>query len=116
MIGLRCSEEARQLLLTILRNSPRVLLQLESEDGILHGAECLYHWAFSAVQQSLLTERERSPSDVLLDVFQDPIQPLGHHLSRYFYDTMEKDPVKYNLYQEAMEQVLSSISVNPYQD
>lgn len=36
-----------------------------------------------------------------------PLQPLGDNLDCYTYEVFEKDPVKYILYQNAIEQALT---------
>jgi len=43
------------------------------------------------------------------DYLQAPLQPLMDNLESQTYDVFEKDPVKYNLYQEAVEKALIKI-------
>ncbi|XP_053963735.1 protein arginine N-methyltransferase 5-like [Anastrepha ludens] len=40
------------------------------------------------------------------DVLEEPLQPLYDNLDCYTYEVFEKDPAKYKLYQEAIEQAL----------
>ena len=40
------------------------------------------------------------------DVSQLPLQPLMHNLESSTYEVFEKDPVKYNLYEEAIYETL----------
>lgn len=40
------------------------------------------------------------------DVLEVPLQPLGDNLDCFTYEIFEKDPVKYILYQNAIEQAL----------
>lgn len=40
------------------------------------------------------------------DYLQAPLQPLGDHLESAVYETFEKDPVKYKLYQGAFEEAV----------
>ena len=44
------------------------------------------------------------------DCLQAPLQPLMDNLESQTYDVFEKDPVKYNLYQEAVEKALIKIT------
>ena len=44
------------------------------------------------------------------DVLQLPLQPLGDHLENGTYETFERDPVKYGLYERAIGRALGDLS------
>jgi protein arginine N-methyltransferase 5 len=44
-------------------------------------------------------------------VLQEPLQPLMENLERNTYETFEKDPVKYRLYEEAIYKAMTEKDV-----
>jgi protein arginine N-methyltransferase 5 len=55
---------------------------------------------------ALLDSEEASLEEAYLDHLQRPLQPLGDHLEFSTYETFEKDPVKYQKYQDAISLAL----------
>lgn len=62
----------------------------------------MYLHHLCATSASKLTQREEFEYP-FYDYLQVPLQPLGDHLESQTYETFEKDPVKYERYQQAIE-------------
>jgi len=91
------SEAAEPHNKTHLRNEPSI--------------KCLDHIRDLQNQQPQASEIERYGSGYQ-DYLQVPLQPLTDNLESMTYEVFEKDPVKYNLYEAAIERALADWSTD----
>lgn len=61
--------------------------------------------AFLYVSLPVMTENEKGRVG-FKDYLQAPLQPLAHNLEAATYETLELDPVKYDLYEKAAEELI----------
>jgi protein arginine N-methyltransferase 5 len=61
---------------------------------------------------ALLDSEQAAMENAYLDSLQRPLQPLKDHLEFSMYETFEKDPVKYQKYQEAVHMALKEGCAN----
>ncbi|RCI04156.1 Protein arginine N-methyltransferase 5 [Rhizopus stolonifer] len=89
----------------------KTMMHVLSPDIILAGtlperaADCCQYIKFLNRKLPELTKFEESAWG-FHDVLQVPLQPLAHHLENQFYETFEKDPIKYEQYEKAIFQAL----------
>uniref|UniRef100_A0A1B0DLD7 Protein arginine N-methyltransferase 5 n=1 Tax=Phlebotomus papatasi TaxID=29031 RepID=A0A1B0DLD7_PHLPP len=87
------------LAMFLRRNKAKFIVKANQNDPSLrYYAEYLRH-----LEEKF---KEHDPMDGFDDVIEIPLQPLFDNLDTYTYEIFEKDPVKYLLYQRAIEAAL----------
>lgn len=93
----------QQLLAKFLKFPIRIMVKSNSDDPMLKTyVEYLYYLSSDKFRQF-------DPMIGFDDLLEIPLQPLYDNLDSYTYEVFEKDPVKYKLYQEAIELALIDI-------
>ncbi|KAL4402266.1 protein-arginine N-methyltransferase [Malassezia pachydermatis] len=106
------SKSAQSLVLQLLRQSVKMVLVNITSPPSNHtqgGPDAyLLYLQHLAKKQPSLTQMEVYAQGYG-DHLQAPLQPMAHQLGASTYNVFESDPVKYDLYEEAMFQALSDI-------
>lgn len=128
--GFPALSKAHQFLLSLLlrrcHNGLKILLDASEKPAVVGMAEGVgltgakYHLKYL---QNFRDTREdlkavldtpiAATEEHYLDALQQPLQPLKDHLPFQTYETFETDPVKYKLYQQAIQEASTTISHSP---
>eukprot|EP00808_Paulinella_micropora_P024153 g61486.t1 len=98
------SKRHQRILLRLFAQTQWVILEGTSryETGL---QPYQYYLRYLYKQQTYKTPQERFEQPYQ-DYLQTPLQPLFHNLASQTYETFEKDPIKYNRYQQAVHAAL----------
>ncbi|MDP2438859.1 MAG: hypothetical protein Q8P67_24200 [archaeon] len=98
---LKTTRRHERFLVQLFRRGVRMVF----EDSKEAGAECLQAIHVLHARRYQISEKEAFESPYY-DYLQHPLQPLADHLENSTYETFERDPIKYQQYQEAIRRAL----------